>query len=129
MRLGSFALRGDGGDADISVIAFPGEAGGQLANINRWRGQLGLDPLAEGDLAGATTALDGAGGLHFTIVDLAGHTAGAESGSVGVAPTRMLGAILSFGGQTYFFKITGPDALVAREKPAFLAFLNTVRTP
>jgi hypothetical protein len=137
MRLGSFAISSDGGDADISIIAFPGEAGGLLANINRWRGQLGLDPLAEGDLAGATIALDGAGGLHFTAVDFAGHTTDAESGGVGGAksdrvggaPTRMLGAILSFGGQTYFFKITGPDALVAREKPAFLDFLKTVKAP
>ena len=32
-------------------------------------------------------------------------------------------------GQTYFFKITGPDALVTREKTAFLDFLKTVRAP
>ena len=119
MRIGSFAVNSDAGDADISIIAFPGEAGGLLPNINRWRGQLGLAPLAEGDLAGATTALDRTGGLHFTIVDL--------SGQAGGAPARMLGAILSFGGQTYFFKLTGPDALVAREKPAFLDFLKTVK--
>jgi hypothetical protein len=119
MRIGSFTVSGDAGAADISIIAFPGEAGGLLANINRWRGQLGLAPLADGDLAGATTALDGAGGLHFTVVDL--------SGQAGGAPTRMLGAILSFGGQTYFFKLTGPDSLVARKKSAFLDFLKTVR--
>jgi hypothetical protein len=121
MRIGSFAVSSDAGAADISVIAFPGEAGGLLANINRWRGQLGLAPLADGDLAGATTALDGAGGLHFTIVDLSGQTGGASA--------RMLGAILSFDGQTYFFKLTGPDALVAQEKPAFLDFLKTVKAP
>jgi hypothetical protein len=121
MRIGSFAVSNDAGTADISIIAFPGEAGGLLPNINRWRGQLGLAPLAEGDLAGATTALDGAGGLHFTVIDLSGQAAG--------APAQMLGAILSFGGQTYFFKLTGPDALVAREKSAFLDFLKTVKAP
>jgi hypothetical protein len=121
MRIGSFAVSSDAGSADISIIAFPGEAGGLLANINRWRGQLGLDPIAEGNLAGATTALDGAGGLHFTVVDLSGHAGG--------TPARMLGAILSFEGQSYFFKLTGPDALVAREKTAFLDFLKTVRAP
>jgi hypothetical protein len=121
MRIGSFAVSSDTGSADISVSAFPGEAGGLLANINRWRGQLGLAPLADGDLAGATTALDGAGGLHFTVADLSGQSGG--------APTRMLGAILSFEGQTYFFKMTGPDALVAREKTAFLDFLKTVKAP
>jgi len=121
MRLGSYGVSSDAGNADISIIAFPGEAGGLLPNINRWRGQLGLAPLAEADLAGTTTALDGAGGLHFTVVDLSGQAAG--------TPARMLGAILSFGGQTYFFKLTGPDALVAREKNAFLDFLKTVKAP
>jgi hypothetical protein len=121
MRIGSFTVSGDAGNADISIIAFPGEAGGLLANINRWRGQLGLAPLADGDLADATTALAGAGGLHFTVVDLSGQAAG--------APARMLGAILSFEGQTYFFKLTGPDALVTSEKPAFLDFLKTVKAP
>jgi len=121
MRIGSFAVSSDAGSADISISAFPGEAGGLLANINRWRGQLGLDPIAGGDLAGATIAFDGAGGLHFTVVDLSGHTGG--------APARMLGAILSFEGQTYFFKMTGPDAIVAREKPAFFDFLKTVKAP
>jgi hypothetical protein len=129
MRIGSFAVSSDAGTADISIVAFPGEAGGLLANINRWRGQLGLAPLAEGDLASATTMLDGAGGLHFTVVDLSGQTAGAESSGAGVTPARMLGAILSFGGQTYFFKLTGPDALVAREKTTFLDFLKTVKAP
>jgi hypothetical protein len=119
MRLGSFAVSSDAGSADISIIAFPGEAGGLLPNINRWRGQLGLAPLAEGDLGAATTALDGTGGLHFTVVDL--------SGQAGSTPARMLGAILSFDGQTYFFKLTGPAALVAREKTAFLDFLKTVK--
>jgi hypothetical protein len=121
MRIGSFTVSNDAGSADISIIAFPGEAGGLLANVNRWRGQLGLAPLADGDLAGATTALDGAGGLHFTIVDLTGQAGG--------APARMLGSILSFEGQTYFFKLTGPDTLVTSEKPAFLDFLKTVKVP
>ena len=121
MRLGSFDVHGPGDAvADVSIIAFPGEAGGVTANLNRWRGQLGLPPLADGDIAGATTSLD-AGGLHFTIVDLAGQSGG--------APARMLGAIAPYGGQTYFFKMLGPDALVAGQKQAFLDFLKTVKAP
>ncbi|HZP60158.1 MAG TPA: hypothetical protein VFB27_07510 [Opitutaceae bacterium] len=121
MRLGSFDVPGAGGAvADVSVIAFPGEAGGIAANINRWRGQLGLAPLAENDLAGATTTLD-ANGLHFIVVDLAGQSGG--------TPARMLAAIASFGGQTYFFKMLGPDAVVAGQKQSFLDFLKTVKAP
>ncbi len=51
MRLGSFKVEGPNADtADVSVIAFPGEAGGLISNINRWRGQLQLSPLSEEQL-------------------------------------------------------------------------------
>jgi hypothetical protein len=43
--------------------------------------------------------------------------------------SRMLGVIVPRPGETWFFKLKGPDVLVAREKPAFLEFLKTVRTP
>lgn len=44
MRKASFVVEGaDGAKVDISVTSFQGESGGLLANINRWRGQLGLD--------------------------------------------------------------------------------------
>ncbi|HEX2101504.1 MAG TPA: hypothetical protein VHF69_12610, partial [Candidatus Synoicihabitans sp.] len=43
MRLASYAFTADDGSkADISVTAFPDAAGGLVANINRWRGQVGL---------------------------------------------------------------------------------------
>ena len=51
MRLGSFKVDGpNAASADVSVIAFPGEAGGLISNINRWRGQLQLPPLDEDQL-------------------------------------------------------------------------------
>src|SRR5438034_6334860 len=38
MRAGSFLVKGKNGqEADVSVIPLSGEAGGELANINRWR--------------------------------------------------------------------------------------------
>src|SRR5579863_3646372 len=51
MRIASFSYQG----ADISVIAIPGEAGGELANVNRWRGQLGLSPLTDGEMSSHST--------------------------------------------------------------------------
>lgn len=38
------------GPLEISVVALAGDGGGTLANINRWREQLGLPPLAEAEL-------------------------------------------------------------------------------
>ena len=35
MRKGSFAIKGNGGEADLSITAFPGATGGLEANLNR----------------------------------------------------------------------------------------------
>jgi len=114
MRKGSYAISGPEGAGDLSITAFPGDVGGNLANVNRWRGQLQLPPVT--DLTGAVQPLE-VNGLNLLVFDAA------NGGS------RILGAIVPRPGETWFFKLTGPDALVAREKPAFLDFLRTVKAP
>jgi hypothetical protein len=117
MRKGSYTVTGAGGaTADLSITAFPGDVGGELANVNRWRGQVGLAPLGEGDLQASAGRLE-SNGLRMVVVDL--------SGSPGAQ--RLLGAIIPFGDGTWFIKLMGPDALVAQEKASFLDFLRTVR--
>lgn len=112
MRKGSYAVGGAEGTGDISITAFPGDVGGNLANVNRWLGQLQLPPVSD---AGAALHPMDANGLSMLVFE------GANQG------TRMIGVIVPQSGATWFFKFTGPDALVAREKPAFLDFLKTVR--
>ena len=117
MRRGSYAVRGPGGSvADISITAFPGDVGGELANINRWRGQVGLAPLGEAGLPGAAERFEH-NGLRFAVVDLAAPQ----------SPRRLLGAIIPFGDATWFIKLLGPGDLVAGQKRAFLGFLRTVK--
>ena len=118
MRKGSYAIKGDDGEADLSITAFPGSTGGLLANLNRWRGQVGLVPLAESELETNTVHVH-VGELHVTVADFVGTASG--------KPTRILGAVIPHGSDTWFFKLMGPDVLVAREKPAFLEFLNTIK--
>jgi hypothetical protein len=114
MRKGSYTVSGPEGEGDVSITAFQGEVGGDLANVNRWRGQLQLPPVP--DLTGALQPFE-ANGLHMLVFE------GANQGA------RMIGVIVPRSGEKWFFKFTGPDALVAREKPAFLDFLKTVRAP
>ena len=45
MRLASFNVPYTEGVGDLSIANFSGEAGGVLANVNRWRGQLNLSSL------------------------------------------------------------------------------------
>jgi len=114
MRKGSYSIKGDGGEADLSITAFPGATGGLEANLNRWRGQVGLPPLPPAEVVAAVEKIS-ANGLDLIVADYG------NNGS------RLLGAIVPHGGSSWFFKLTGPDALVAREKPAFLDFLRTVK--
>jgi hypothetical protein len=120
MRKGSFAIPGPDGDADLSITAFPGDVGGELANLNRWRGQIQLAPLTQADVAGAATRVD-QNGLTFVVVDFVSPST--------VKPARIVGAIVPVNGATWFFKLMGPDTTVAAAKPAFLDFLKTVRAP
>ena len=120
MRKATFLIPGVNGalGAELAVTAFPGDVGGPLANVNRWRGQLSLPPLAEGDLTAALNHLD-VGPLHLDYVELA---------AAGSPPARrVLGALVPHAGATWFFKLDGPDAVVVQEKPAFLAFLQSLR--
>lgn len=118
MRKGSYAVKRDGTEADFAITAFPGDTGGLHANLNRWRGQVGLPNAAPAELDAAVQHVDGRGGLHFDVVDFAGPSG-----------TRLLGAIASYNGNSWFFKLMGPDAVVAGEKTTFLEFLHTVQAP
>lgn len=116
MRKGSYTVKGDGGEADLSITAFPGAVGGLEANLNRWRGQVGLAPLSPADVVAGTEKFE-TSGLEVVVADYAGNG------------TRMLGAIVPFGGNSWFFKLSGPEAVVASQKAAYLEFLHTIKTP
>ena len=49
MRVATFR-RGQPNE-EIAVSQFPGDVGGVLANVNRWRAQVGLPPITDADLA------------------------------------------------------------------------------
>ncbi|HVY61478.1 MAG TPA: hypothetical protein VHF22_07480, partial [Planctomycetota bacterium] len=88
MRLGSFGVAGHP-DADCSIIVLPGGAGGVLANVDRWRKQMGLPPLEPGaEMKLPTVDLLGGKGL---LVELEGSYAG--MGGEAHAGYKMLGAI------------------------------------
>lgn len=50
MRLATYIIEDPEGPVEVAISRFPGDVGGVLANINRWRGQVGLPPVGEGDL-------------------------------------------------------------------------------
>jgi hypothetical protein len=123
MRIASFLVTGaDGAKADMSVIKLAGMAGGTLANVNRWRSQVGLEPLDQAGLEKVVTTRD-VQGTKIIVADMTGRSV--ESGE----PARLLGAIVLRQGATWFYKMVGNPELVAQQKPAFEKFVETARYP
>jgi hypothetical protein len=112
MRVASFGISENGKDADMSVIPLGGMAGGDLANVNRWRGQVGLDALADADLQKLAEKVEIAG-QPADLYDMAGTA------------ERIVGVIFHNGDATWFFKMTGDPDLVEKQKPAFVSFLKS----
>ncbi|TVQ60583.1 MAG: hypothetical protein EA378_10865 [Phycisphaerales bacterium] len=50
MRHATLIVPDQDGEIEVAISRFPGDVGGELANINRWRGQMGLDALEEDEL-------------------------------------------------------------------------------
>jgi len=111
MRYASFTITGsDGATGDLSVSVFPGEAGGDLKNVNRWREQIGLEPVT--DLTPLVVLLP-AKNAKFSTVDMTG-----SKGHL------LVGWVLK-NGNTWFFKLLAPDSVITREKEKFTQFLQS----
>ncbi len=119
MRKGSYAIAGEAGAVgDLAITAFPGDTGGLFANVNRWRGQVGLGPIEAAQIEASVQNIE-ANGLQITITEATGQANGVS--------TTLLGAIVPHEGQTWFFKLIGPAALITREQTAFREFLSTIK--
>lgn len=117
-----FAIQTGSAKAEVNVAELSGDGGGLLMNVNRWRGQLGLPPAAEADLAKLATPVPAPGGT-FQIVDFTGTNA--KTGQ----PARLIGATVPQNGQTWFYKLMGDESVVAAQKDAFLQFIQSARYP
>jgi hypothetical protein len=113
-RVAAFRVTDGGRSADVTVIPLGGQAGGLAANVNRWRGDVGLSPAADDQIGRDAQALDVAG-VRATYVDLSGPKG------------RVLGVILPRGDRTWFFKFLGPAELVGAQRAAFEGFVRSVR--
>jgi hypothetical protein len=123
MRAASFRVKGlDGKQADVGVFLLPGLAGGDLDNVNRWRSQVGLPPVTEAEMTKLAQPVEISGQV-AQLYEQAGQNPGSDE------KTRVLAAILRREGVAWFFKMTGDDALVAGQKPAFVEFLRSVTFP
>ena len=113
----SFQVTDKGDKAEINISAFPGAAGGLVANVDRWRRQLGMTPMTQAETAALADVSIGA--AKGKLVDITGTDAPPQR-------NRIVGAILIQPRTSLFFKMMGPKDLLDRQKPAFESFLKSV---
>ena len=119
MRKATWIVAGpNGSKAEIAVTVFPGSVGGLTANVNRWRGQIGLPPASSDEIVASAKSVK-VGGLdsqRFVMTSADGQK------SVDAVMTSKDGA-------TWFFKMNGESAAVEANGAAFVAFLSASQLP
>ncbi len=102
------------GDEQISISV--STAGGDLlANINRWRGQIGLAPELTPQALGSQSRKIVVDGNPGTLVELEGDE------------EMIVGAVVPHGDQQWFFKLKGSKKLARRQQQNFDGFLKSVK--
>jgi hypothetical protein len=107
------------GKLDVSVVMLPGPAGGELANVNRWRGQIGLPPVDEATRVQTRQQVDAK----------AGAVALYDFSSQGPNPQRMLAGLLFASGRSWFVKMVGDEQAVEAARPDFMKLLKSLHFP
>jgi hypothetical protein len=120
-RLATLDVVQGGHQAEVTITRFPGDVGGMLPNVNRWRGQLGLDPIQ--DLSSLERPLEilEVDGSTAQLLDLVGLATDGDP-----AP-RMLVALVPQPSFTYFVKMTGPETLLGEQRDTFVTFARSLR--
>lgn len=114
MREATFTMGEGDKAAEFSVVRLGGQFGDMASNINRWRGQVGLEPLADAATMPSRDVKSPAGDVKVYTMD-------------GSAKSMMVG-MLKQSESTWFFKLVGDKATVTQNAPAFDQFLQSLRT-
>ena len=110
------------GEAQCYVILLGGEAGGLQMNLNRWRGEVGLEPLELSDIEDLETV--SILGTDAPLLDVRGDYSGMGDG--GGADYRVYGVALIRDTISVFVKMVGPEDEVASQREAFLQFVSSL---
>ncbi|MBD5779716.1 hypothetical protein IEN85_09445 [Pelagicoccus sp. NFK12] len=123
IRIASYSISKEGyPPADFSITSFPGDTGGLVANVNRWRGQIGLAPWSPEKVAAATRILKNPAGLEFKVFELKPESDAEKT----VSEEWIRVAIMEQGGKSFFFKLKGDAVLVDLQRDEFTALLQSV---
>ncbi len=115
MRLATFSVADADGPIEVALTRFPGTVGGELANVNRWRGQMGQSPVDDAGLEALLSRFEGEGYKGYeTRID------GANGQMLAVAVYE------SAADRTWFLRCTAPAAAIGRIRESVREFALTL---
>jgi hypothetical protein len=109
-----FEVKDGDNRVEITVTKLPAAAGATLPNVNRWRGQIGLNPISSEQFEKEKKQLEIAG-------QPADYVQFSESGQ------SILGVIAERDGLAWFIKLQGHAGLADRERQNFEDFARSIR--
>ena len=125
MRMATFEVGDSEQKMEIVVTAFSGQVGDLLGNLNRWRGQVGLDePLKPEDI---DAFIDTATKDAFENPGVAGMTMEIQGEVEGDAKAMIISMLRSFDSRTWFVKGTSSPDVVSAQTDQFLQFVRSFR--
>jgi hypothetical protein len=107
----------------IMVSRFPGMMGGPLANVNRWRNQVGLKPVDDERFQAMVEE-----GKQIRLMPLAGRTA-MLTDLINNDKRMLVAMFLGPDNHSWFVKTTGTPDLVNKHMVAFIGFLSSLNFP
>jgi hypothetical protein len=120
MRVTSFRVGSGEQTAEVIVSRIPqGQSGSLVDNVNRWRGQVGLGPVASAKEAG------------FQFIPVAGHEGmflSYTGSKTGAAPGKQLLVAMTIQGtDDWYIKMLGPEPVVSAQIDAFKQFVSSLQ--
>ena len=111
-----FTITDTNGTASVTMTVLQGDGGGLLENVNRWRGQMGLEKLGEKTLADFVKPVKGLS-KEARMIDITGISQRTQIES------RLVGVIVTSKELTWFYKLMGSPPVVEEAKEGFLDYL------
>lgn len=108
-----------GKETECFLVVLGGDGGGLTPNLDRWQGQVGLEPLTAEQIV-ALPNVDFLGGS-AVMLEAVGEFTG-MSGETSFDEKTLIGLALMGGESAYFLKMVGPSKEVAEHRKAFLDF-------
>lgn len=113
-RQAAFTIGSGDKQADVTVTSLPGSKAMLLANINRWRGQVGLGAISEAELGSESDSIDIAG-TEGSYVRLRGED------------QSIFGVVAFRDGLAWFIKMQGNRDVVQGEQERFEQFATSIK--